>query len=363
MNGHVSIDALRRYQQDMASGEEMSAIRAHLQRCGECAFDAADEPFAETSGRGIDGQPHLTYEQLDAVVEGTSTPGDNALVASHCAVCMLCNEELRELRDFRSRLILPSRKPNRQIIAAVSTAVLLAIGAIWLTHEQKAAPVILRDGGRDLSIDGNGQLVGLQGLTLDETHAVSNAVQSARLSMPVALGSLRADRTLEQRGSSDTATPSFMLLAPARAVVVDDRPLFSWTAVDGARYRVAIFDEHYQPVMQSPELADSHWRPESPLARGAAYSWQVSAITPHQTITGPEPPQMEARFRVIDARSNATIHKLLQQQPRSHLALGVAYAHAGAESEAEHELEIVAGENRGSSLAQNLLKSVQAWSR
>jgi len=49
-----------------------------------------------------------------------------------------------------------------------------------------------------------------------------------------------------------------------------------------------------------------------------------------------------------------------QTQPRSHLALGVAYAEAGVTAEAEREFQELASENEGSADAQRLLQSLRS---
>jgi hypothetical protein len=97
-----------------------------------------------------------------------------------------------------------------------------------------------------------------------------------------------------------------------------------------------------------------------PLAHGEIYAWQVTAYNPNgETTTSPAPPAPEARFAVIDVNDAARIDQLQQMQPQSHLALGVAYAEAGAAIEAERELEALNAENRGAEPAARLLRAIR----
>ncbi|HWS71875.1 MAG TPA: hypothetical protein VN605_07150, partial [Thermoanaerobaculia bacterium] len=80
-------------------------------------------------------------------------------------------------------------------------------------------------------------------------------------------------------------------------------------------------------------------------------------------ITAPAPPAPMARFGVLDAPRAKEIDRLASQQPPSHLALGIAYAEAGALPDAEREFRVLVEENRGSDSARRLLDSVRTFAR
>ncbi len=303
---------------------------------------------------------HLEYEQLEASVDGRADLVDREIVESHTAICAACARELRDLREFRQSL-LPSESRRHWYAAAVAAMLLLVAGFAIFVNQSR--PVVrVHDSGRDVAVLGDGRVVGLGDLSGEERREVAGALTRNELPMPAALSKLRSHGPQQLLGTPSAESP-LAPLAPLRSVSVSDRPSFAWTPVEGARYKVEVFDEHYRPVAESPSLSDPRWTIDAPLPRGNIYAWQVTAVTPSRSITAPAPPQPEARFEVLDAARTEQIRRLQRQQPPSHLALGIAFAHAGATAEAEQELQALVAENRDSAAARRLLQTVQAWSR
>lgn len=302
-----------------------------------------------------DAPLHLDYELIEAYVDGRCDQIDQEIVTSHAAMCVMCGRELRDLETFAAQHRRQRR--NWLPIAAAAVAAGLIIAIVPLLRP--AAPVVsLHDGNREVRLLRDGELAGMTGLTLDDERRVTNALRSGALAIPPAATQLA--KSGEALRSTFGSASTFEPLAPIGCIIVSDRPTFEWTAVPGARYRVEVFSDHFRPVAASGTLDTTRWTVPKALPRGATYVWQVTALRSEGVTTSPAPPMPEARFAVLDEANAKSIARLEQIQPRSHLALGVAYAEAGVTSEAERELQELAGQNQGSADAQRLLQSLRS---
>ncbi|HYK00992.1 MAG TPA: hypothetical protein VE974_04495 [Thermoanaerobaculia bacterium] len=103
---HLDPDALNRYRQRRAvSPSELLAIDAHIASCDSC-YDAVR---ADTDTIDLPADDHLSYEELEAFVDGSADAVDRELTAAHAASCAVCHDKLTDLgatRDsLRSRLV------------------------------------------------------------------------------------------------------------------------------------------------------------------------------------------------------------------------------------------------------------------
>lgn len=224
--------------------------------------------------------------------------------------------------------------------------------------------VALNDGGTRVALDRRGRLRGLEGVPPDVRQAVSRALRSGSIENPSAPNSFTegAGDTLMGSGA---AGASFAPRWPVGKVIRDTRPAFTWSPRAGAKsYTVAVVDAKFRPVGQSGALSQTSWTTDAPLARGAVYSWQVTATLEDGTeVTSPAAPAPQARFRVLDADANDRLTRLEKAAPNSRLARGVAYAQAGLLDEAEAELKELLKENPRSQVARDLLRSLRQPSR
>jgi len=300
---------------------------------------------------------HPEPELLIARVDGTLSAIDRDVVEPHLADCMQCRREVRDLETFARGAV----KPRRRVaiwIAAAAAVLLIAILYPAFNRPTSSSPssVTLVDSGRSVSVSNDGHIDGL-GLAADAESRLAVALTRGTIAEPARAAALRRE-TESLRGASSTG--AFSPLVPIGCVVVTQQPTFEWTAVPGARYKVEVFGDQFRPVAQSELLDVNRWTVPQQLAHGEIYAWQVTAYKPNgETTTSPAPPAPEARFAVIDVNEAARIDELQQMQPRSHLALGVAYAEAGAAAEAERELEALSAENRGSEAAARLLRTIR----
>lgn len=220
--------------------------------------------------------------------------------------------------------------------------------------------VAINDGGSHVTLDRRGRLEGLEGAPPDVRLAVSRALRARRVEPPSALGGLAEGEGGTLMGGGNTGA-SFAPRSPVGKVVRETRPAFSWSPRAGAQsYTVAVVDAKFRPVTQSQTLDQTSWTPTAPLARGAVYSWQVTATLEDGTkVTAPAAPAPQARFRVLDAEAHDRLTRLEKAAPNSRLARGVAYAQAGLLDEAEAELRRLLKENPRSQVARDLLRSLR----
>jgi hypothetical protein len=218
-----------------------------------------------------------------------------------------------------------------------------------------------------VTLDRPGRLDGLEGAPPDVRLAVSRALRSRRVEPPSALDGLAEGEggTLMGGGVGDGVGASFAPRSPVGKIVRETTPAFSWSPLAGARsYTVSVVDSKFRPVAQSRALDQTSWTPPAPLARGALYSWQVTAtLADGAEVTVPSAPAPQARFRVLDAGADERLTRLEKAAPRSRLARGVAYARAGLLDEAEAELKELLKENPRSQVARDLLRSLRQTSR
>jgi hypothetical protein len=223
--------------------------------------------------------------------------------------------------------------------------------------------VALNDGGSHVTLDRQGRLKGLEGAPPDARLAVSRALRSRTVEPPSTLDGLADDEGGTLMGSA--AATSFALRWPVGKVVRETRPAFSWSRLAGAKsYTVSVVDSKFSPVAQSQTLNQTSWTPTAPLARGAVYSWQVTAtLEDGAEVTAPAAPAPQGRFRILDADAHDRLTRLEKAAPNSRLARGVAYARAGLLDEAEAELKELLKENPRSQVARDLLRSLRQTSR
>ena len=163
---------------------------------------------------------------------------------------------------------------------------------------------------------------------------------------------------------SETEGGNFSVLDPVGNVLLNDRPTFRWSALDGATgYVVEVYDDRFNLVATSPQLTARSWAAPQTLPRGKVYSWQVKALKDGQEIKSPRPPAPQAKFRVLDRAKADELARAKRAYPSSHLTLGLLYAEAGLLKEAEQELRLLQRANPDSELARSLLRQVQALRR
>jgi hypothetical protein len=217
-----------------------------------------------------------------------------------------------------------------------------------------SAAVVIMDTGRRLVLDARGQLEGIQ-LDAADRKLVETALRSGRIELAGAVNDV-----LQKNGpllGASGAGPGFRLLRPVGTLVESERPVFRWKPVPGAIwYEAGIYDENFDPVLESGKLSGTEWRPANPLRRGDIYSWGVIAhISGEEAIEGPR-----ATFRVLPSRQFIDLQRERAKYGDSLLVMGALYARAGLLDDSERAWSELARQNPDSKVVSDLLSSIRA---
>jgi hypothetical protein len=187
---------------------------------------------------------------------------------------------------------------------------------------------------------------------------VLRVLEQQSITLPRAIAELQGGgKTLRGVEEKTTLAP----LEPLGEVVADDRPLFHWRSVQGAKnYLIVILDSQLHRVDASPALQGTEWRPDLPLQRGMVYQWVVEASMDNgATMIAPTPAHAEAKFKVLQQTAAEQFNRFREAHANSHLVLGILCAQAGMLSLAEREWRQIAAGNPDYDLAQKLMRSVE----
>lgn len=272
---------------------------------------------------------HLEYEEIERYVDGSATAVERELVEGHAELCDLCRMELRDLEAVRDSMkVRPMRRANPWRWVAAAT-VIVALAAMWFVFRARPRP----------------------GVVVPQVATAAPApapqVEPVVLEKPAILNELvRGEGVL--RGGEARA---FALEEPVGTVVLEERPRFRWSAVDGASgYEVAVVDAARGEVVASGSSETTRWQPNVALPRGRTYTWQVTARVGDSSLVAPGPSGAEALFHIA-AQDGPLPEKAFER--------GVALARMGVLDDAERELDRAARE--GEPRAAALLAQVKSW--
>src|SRR5260221_5940643 len=146
--------------------------------------------------------------------------------------------------------------------------------------ESANAPVVtaplltIHDGTSILNVDHDGSIHGMA-LSANDAATVRAALLRGRIDVATQVAGLQRERgTL----MGTTAQAAFDVVMPVATFIRATRPQFAWTSAGGnATYKVEVYDEARNLVIESPQLHDFAWTADPDLPRGHAYAWQVVA--------------------------------------------------------------------------------------
>jgi hypothetical protein len=351
---HLTEEQFARFQDRTLEAPDLMAVDEHLAACGECRQRLEREQHAIEQIAALHARisHHLTYEQVVACADGAED--------RHLAECAACRDEVADLRKFRSELRsaprtmveMPARKSGRRIPAwaAIAAGLLLAGGLTFsLLHREPSVAELPKVARVAPPAE--------PALAPEQQAAVQLALTSHALERAPVL-----NRLISKRGvllGAPGKQRAFAIDSPMGTVVLNDRPVFRWEAVTGATtYVVAVFDERFQKVAESPALTTAEWTPEQPLARGQLFNWQVTAHVGGRKLRSPVPPAPEARFQVAAAEDALRVETARRDHPGNHLLLAVLLARDGALDDAAHELDALSATDAAT--AQPLRESLKA---
>jgi hypothetical protein len=100
---HLDAAALDRYRRRVAPVAELLDADAHIAACSRC-YGAVRADVETIDLPAADGPEHVSYEELEAFVDGEADPLDRELIAAHVAFCTVCSDELADLAAVRDGL-------------------------------------------------------------------------------------------------------------------------------------------------------------------------------------------------------------------------------------------------------------------
>lgn len=410
MSEHVTKSDINHLLRNQLPAADLLRVDQHLSSCECCRLMANSySGTVGSAGRFLDrlsGEfgSHLTYEQFEGLIDGHLDDAEHEMADRHLGSCADCRDELESIREMSPPLLAAEVIPSegfsfpaffglRWIYATLGVFLLILSGTALFfilrpvddvakvantlpeviipvanvevtpeptgeTEEPRKEPfVALNDDGITVGLDAGERLLGLDDVSPAIRQSVERAMRSGKI--PVGNGANEV-RTANGplMGNSGTALEGFRIVDPSGKVILTDRPTLTWKSVEGVNgYRVDIYDSDYSKFASSPLLRSNTW--STRLPRGKTYVWQVTATKDGEEFKTPSATQPEARFRIVDARRSAEIETINRKQPRSHLALAIAYADAGLVGDAIRELEIVARANPNSTLVRRMIKSLR----
>jgi hypothetical protein len=387
MMDHPTKRELDEYRARVLAPADFLSVHQHVATCPGCAAQCPDDlardlEVLQTALLQDEASYHLSPAEVAAYARGTANEIDLEIADSHLSDCATCRDEVKTFKPRR----LPFMNAWR-VAAVVACAIIVIVFAIWLLRsrpvprqEQVSNPVntstpapevqpspqvmpefalVLNDGNRKVTVDKQGTLAGLERLPSSVQQKVRAALQAGRLEQSSVLAQLSKPPSM-LLGKSKTGLP-FQLIGPVGEVVRSDQPTFRWQALAGAQsYTVSVTDADLNVIATSPPLGATQWQISNPLKPGGIYSWQVTALKDSVKITSPVLPAPQAKFKVIDRSTAELLQQTQRTYPDSHLTLAVLYAEAGLVDEAERELRVLVRDNPQASIAQKLLRQVQA---
>ncbi len=215
--------------------------------------------------------------------------------------------------------------------------------------------VALNDGGGRVTLDADGNLLGLRAGLRDE-QGIKDALKNGRVRLPQSLRELRG-RSGTLMGDSRTG---FKLLDPVGVVIESNQPSLRWSALEGAAsYTVTIYDSNFTEVAASGQLTTNRWAMPTALVRGRTYVWQVRAVKDGREVVAPPPAESRVKFRVLEQAKVDEVERARRSHAKSHLVMGLVYAEAGLLEEAGREFDALLKANPQSPVARTLLRSVR----
>ncbi|HVW11228.1 MAG TPA: hypothetical protein VHC90_21735 [Bryobacteraceae bacterium] len=326
MDEHLTSQQVSDWRAGVTPAEEILRVDDHLAVCEKCRLrlSAADDSRIA----GIQAEflsPHLSEAELDVYAQGNALTKD---AATHLEECAECRDEARDLRQFASASRKVVEFPTAAKVQWHAIAATIAIAALgfagWLADRRSPA-------------------LPMEAIGSDMARDVYATMRSGKLQFPVEIAGLAYSVRLRSPAPSSGSSP-FRAISPIATAVLDGRPVFRWTSIQGATYSVAVYDDHFHEVAQSGPIKAPEWRPEKPLARGGVYRWEVIAARGAKEERAPGPADPEARFAVLDDFSAAKFVDARASIPHTPLALGILYARFGAFDDARREFESVAAQ-------------------
>jgi hypothetical protein len=416
MDTHLSTEEIRSYLGRKLSQHDFNRASDHVHSCKVCYRDF----LAELQERfpieidldelaGMQGW-HLKGEELAAYVEGRMDELNFECASLHLEECGSCMEKTSGAFEYRlehPRLSPIARRKQsstwsrylygfqsisspRLQLAAAAVLVIALVLTLWglvrpkqaspqvadatetvspdPSPQQPTAPVQIGPGAGSQTSNGvDGSMSNQRAVNANsekrevkrQEDATERVLIARDLVMPPAIEMLDRTPSIAVRGNH-ASIQSFTIVRPFATVVSNDRPTFSWTALNGATsYTVSVFDADLQLIRTSEPLTETQWLMPHRLDAGIVYTWTVTAQKDGQEVVSPASPA-RAEFKILGRSELIKLNRMLSRMV-SHAARGVRYAEAGLLDEAEKEFQTHLGLKPADKRVTRLLRIVQSW--
>lgn len=306
---------------------------------------------------------HLTYEQLEGLVDGCLSSTEHIRAERHVSDCPSCRDDAAHLTALAAQIRPRSshepvnserRGPSiwRTTLPYLAAAAAIILAVVVLRSRDSGVRLVERQG--TLTVLPDGRFRGLEGLAPEALSEVSQAWLAGHVEIPALPGSGRTPGVL----LGGSVAPREQPAAPL-GFVASDRPLFEWRGEGSATdYQVHVFDATGVEIARSSSLRERHWRPDVALPREQLLTWQLVFREDGVERVSPAPPAAEARFQIVAAATAAQLEAARIASGGSHLVMGVLFARAGLVGEARGEFQALVAANPEADRVKRLLGSL-----
>jgi Putative zinc-finger len=336
MTAHLTSQQVTAYRSGVSPPEELLRLDDHLAACEDCRSLLAQA--GEGVGTAIRmlrldlSSAHLTEGQLDDYAARRPMAAD---LVQHLDLCPDCRADAEDLREFAGTAPVDQSEIKPIWVRALAAAMAVtALGvAAWLAIRSHSPAVPSSPVQTASKVPAQYQA------------EIQTAIDSGVLHIPASIAGMTGG-PIQLRSETKASAPSaFHLISPTATAVIDDTPIFRWTALEGATYSISVYDDHFNQVAAAAGLQTTEWHPDKPFPRAAAYLWEVRAVRGAHTERAPAGTQPEARFAVLSGADAQRLAEARTAMPDDPLALGILYADAGAIADARTALEQAASSN------------------
>ncbi len=340
---------------------------------------SADKPGVAKSADVEDTVRHLTQTDLEAYANGRLPSSRQDFCRTHLETCDACRAELEDVRTYQTGFSsiqrsdagqrVPDRRKRRRnspalpLLAAATVVVVAGVSTVvWWHHKgpwtNKSPPVASNPTtptATPPAVSAPSPVTHLASALPAEARPVaSDSIQHGKVASPPVVVS----RPRERASSATQAT--FALLGPIGKTTLETHPEFTWQALPRAiGYTVEIVDTGLHPVLHSPGLRGTNWRPKHALRPGETYFWQVTA-TLHggAKVAASQPSLSETALKIAVPKLTDDMERFKQGHLDAHLVLAAMYAQSGMHNESAEELKKVAPGDPGYNMARVMLKNL-----
>lgn len=340
MKPHLTMEEMEAFRRGRLAEEELASVFEHLHECRECGMRwPSIEAAAAAMVTDLAETEHPDLEELFAYVDGKHSDE----IAQHLGECEQCSADVADAMRERFRLRRKSGRP--QLAAAAAVAIVIAGAAFWLAQRPPVTPAPQPHHPIVVTPPPHGEWDSL----------VAETRRKGALPIPAIVRELRGD---EETFRGQQAAAAGLRPQPAGTVVASQQPQLTWRAKSGERYVVTVVCNDAVAATSGP-IAGGEWTPPRPLPRGSNCVWQIERQSDHAVL--PAPPIPQPMFRVADDASLAAITKAEARQPRDEFVIGLLYARAGMQREAEEHLQAYVETHPADAVASKVLTSIKKW--